>query len=142
MCLYIDKDKTAQEKLNTTPRVFYKLFLKSDKILQTPYMRHAINGPGKFTAPQADPSWLEYNKGMVGPGAFHARTSKEALKQDLFWAIQFELGACIFLRIVVHSDYIIAYGNQDNVTFTEYTISEEVWKEAVRSKPLTMKDLQ
>ena len=143
MCLYIDKQKTEIEKFDTSPRTFYKLFLKGERTLQTPYMRQIIEGPGIFKAPPPSTAWLDYNKGMIGPGAFHARTTKEALKFDIFWIEQFELGFCVFLEIPVQASHIIAFGSQDNVTFSEYSISHAMWDEALsKKKSTTLKDIK
>jgi len=141
MCLYIDSCKTEREKFNKSLRKFYKVFVREEKTLLTPYFKWPIRAPGLLKAPPPDSVWLKYNEGMVGPGAFHARLLKESLKQDLFWVEQFELGACIILEIPVQADSIVAYGNQDNVAFTEYEITEVMWDDAFKQKKATLKDL-
>ena len=141
MCLYIDKDKTEREKLKGALRTFYKVFVREERTLLTPYFKWPIRAPGAIKAPPPDSVWLKYNEGMVGPGAFHARVLKEALKQDLFWIDQFDLGSCIILEIPVQVEAIVADGNQDNVAFTEYEITEAMWEDAFKQKRATLKDL-
>ena len=109
MCLYIDKIKTKQEKANSSPRHFLKVFLRKEGYLLTPYMKHEIRTPGIIESPTHQNLFFSSLPDIIGV-AFHARTTASALKQDLFWIDQFELGFCVVMDILVQAKDIIAFG--------------------------------
>jgi len=141
MCLYVDKQKTEQEKANSSPRRFLKAFIRKEDYLVTPYMKHVVEGPG-IIENQKNKGIFVWPVDFIGP-AFHARTTGQALKQDLFWIDQFELGFCVVLEITVQAGDIIAFGNQDNVALTKYEITAVEWGRAFKTKEdLTLKNIQ
>ena len=132
MCLYVDEQKTTLERADCSPRYLLKVFVRMNNYLLTPYLKYKITGPGILVAPSKDGP-LIVDK-MVSNGTFHARTAKLALKQDLFWCDQFELGFCVAIEIIVQAEDIVAFGNQDNVAFTKYEIVESEWDKAFKLK--------
>jgi len=123
MCLYVDKKKTEAELKDHSVRIFIKVFFKKDKGLLTPYMKYSVSGPGVYTAPESRKPFTD----MVGDGAFHARTDLNAIKQDLFWIEQFDLGTPVIHKVTVKAEHLIAFGNQDNVAYKTFEITKEDW---------------
>ena len=141
MCLYVDAYKTEQERSSSSPRHFLKVFVRNENYLLTPYHKYKVIGPGILVAPAKNGPLIVAN--MVSSGVFHARITGLALKPDLFWIDQFELGFSVILEIIVQAKDIVAYGNQDNVAFTRYEIAAAEWGRAIKTKEsITLKDLQ
>lgn len=141
MCLYVDEYKTELERSNLSPRHFLKVFVRNENYLVTPYHKYKVVGPGILVAPAKNGPLMVAK--MVSSGVFHARTTGQALKPDLFWCDQFELGFCVVLEIIVQANDIVAYGNQDNVAFTRYEIAQAEWDRAIKTKEATtLKELQ
>ena len=141
MCLYVDEHRTEQERDDPSPRHFLKVFVRKDNYLLTPYHKYKVAGPGILVAPTKEGPLMVAK--MVSSGVFHARTTGQALKPDLFWCAQFELGFCVVLEITVQAGDIVAYGNQDNVAFTKYEIAKVEWDRAFKTKDnITLKNLE
>jgi hypothetical protein len=130
MCLYIDKTKTIQEKQNKAARTVYKIYLRDKGTLQTPYMKHTITNPG-IQVPVITGLEIE---GIITGGAFHARTREDSFAQDFAWISQFQLGFSVVLAIRVLAEDIIAYGNQDNVAFRRYELTQKMWDDAFKAR--------
>ena len=129
MCLYIDKLKTEYElRTSSDVQTFWKLFIKHNDYLETPYQHSIIKKAGIFKIDK--PITLEEAIKTIGVNerAFHARVEKDALKQDKFFAEYFSNNlVCVSVPIKVNKKDIIAYGIQDNVCFGAYEITQEDW---------------
>jgi hypothetical protein len=131
MCLYIDKI-TTERKLaeSVAEEVFYKLFLKREKHIESPYHYFKVLGPGVITHP--NPTTWKEAKELVGleTGIFNARTTEEATKQDKFWAEYFtrEEYSCVCIPIIVKKEDIIAFGILNDVGVRAYKICEGTWE--------------
>ena len=125
MCLYVDKDKTKEELLNRETRTFYKLFLKKECHLETPYLHYKIKGPGKIKAVPTGKPFTD----MIGAGVFHARLSQDGTKPDKFFIEYLEFGKFVCLPITVEAEDLVAFGGlgQDNACMKAYTISQNDW---------------
>ena len=126
MCLYIDRSKTEYElRTGSDVQIFWKLFIKHKDYLETPYQHLKIEKAGILK--MENPITLEEALKTIGvqEGAFHARTEKEALKQDKFFAEYFSNNlVCVDIPVKVNKKDIIAYGAQDNICFGAYEITQ------------------
>lgn len=127
MCLYVSHGKTEQklaEPPPASPHMFYKVFVKTDTHLISPYWSFKIDRPGRIYIPH--PAILDGQE-MIGKGAFHARTHEGALKQDAFYCEFFDRGEPVEIIIHALQEDIIAYGVQDDVALKGFIISFTSW---------------
>ena len=124
MCLYINYIETLKELKNKNLRTFYKIFVKVSNYIITPYWSFKVSRPGEYRLMTAQ-SLKE--QGMINEGAFHARTKKGALQQDIFFCEFFEKGQPIIIPINVKTEDIIAFGMVNDVAFKAFTVTDEAW---------------
>ena len=123
----MDKFKTQLELKNKETKTFYKLFIKENNTLISPYQFFEVKKPGYVTLEEP---FKGESSDMIGKGAFHARVTEKALDADEFFSKFFENnknGTHIRLQITVRHRDLIAYGSQDDVAVKGYTITEDVW---------------
>lgn len=127
MCLYISKWKTDQESKDKSKRTFFKLFIKESDHLKTPYQSFVIKKAGRVVLPSKE--FRERIYDIIGEEGFHARTTEEAIKMDIFYYEYFhkEKAEHVIIEIEVNPEDIVAYGIQNDVAFKSYTIPQDVW---------------
>jgi hypothetical protein len=126
MCLYVNKQLTMIGLSSSKDiKTFWKLFVKHESYLETPYLKYKVNSPGLITVD--NPIIWDSNIEIIGGGAFHLRTHEEALKRDEFHAEFFEMGKVVKIPVQVTFEDIIAFGGDENVAVRAYMISVQEW---------------
>lgn len=131
MCLYIDRGATKRElEEGSLIRTYYKVFVRKDGKLYSPYHKYVITGPGEVRLPDK-----EFTGDSIEAGAFHLRVTEDDLKTDLFFIDYMELGKPEILGVHVDKKDIIAYGIQGGVAVKAYRIDHAAWGVHTSGRP-------
>lgn len=129
MCLNIDKERTKKHsnQIKNKKCVFYKDFTFADKDYTTSNYDYVLCS--YFTGVGIEPDteiveplefYIDVSNNTISGGVLHANVTQGSSEASSSEEI------CI--PIIVESDDIIAFGNNDDVCFSKYEISKTSWK--------------